>query len=162
MPSLLNVMMELRKCCNHPFLIQGKIPSPCVVCHPFPPLPSGAEQTIVSEYLRRHPGSTESECLVQASGKLVLISKLLPKLKANGHKVSVCVVLHVVHNVNHPHTCTHIQVLVFSQMVRCLDMLEDFLRMKGYLYERIDGNVRGTLRQTAIDRFSKPSESEQL
>ncbi len=31
--------------------------------------------------------------------------------------------------------------------------------MRGYLYERIDGNVRGTLRQTAIDRFSKPSES---
>jgi SNF2 family DNA or RNA helicase len=22
-PSLLNVMMELRKCCNHPFLIKG-------------------------------------------------------------------------------------------------------------------------------------------
>ena len=25
-----------------------------------------------------------------------------------------------------------------------------------YLYERIDGGVRGTLRQAAIDRFSKP------
>ena len=23
-PSLLNVMMELRKCCNHPFLIKGE------------------------------------------------------------------------------------------------------------------------------------------
>lgn len=23
-PSLLNVVMELRKCCNHPYLIQGK------------------------------------------------------------------------------------------------------------------------------------------
>ena len=57
----------------------------------------------------------------------------------------------------HTHTHTHTQVLIFSQMVRCLDILEDFLRMKGYLYERIDGNVRGTLRQAAIDRFSKPS-----
>ena len=43
-------------------------------------------------------------------------------------------------------------------MVRCLDILEDFLRLKGYFYERIDGNVRGSLRQEAIDRFSKPSE----
>ena len=60
-------------------------------------------------------------------------------------------------------------------MVRCLDILEDYLRIKGYayikccvdmkcacvcvcryLYERIDGQVRGTLRQEAIDRFSKP------
>ena len=43
-------------------------------------------------------------------------------------------------------------------MVRCLDILEDFLRLKGYFYERIDGNVRGIHRQEAIDRFSKPSE----
>ena len=42
-------------------------------------------------------------------------------------------------------------------MVRCLDILEDFLRLRGYFYERIDGNVRGILRQEAIDRFSKPS-----
>ena len=48
-------------------------------------------------------------------------------------------------------------MLIFSQMVRVLDILEDYLRMKGYLYERIDGNVRGILRQEAIDRFSKPS-----
>lgn len=55
-----------------------------------------------------------------------------------------------------------LQVLVFSQMVRCLDILEDFLRLKGYFYERIDGNVRGILRQEAIDRFSKPSKLEQV
>lgn len=30
-----------------------------------------------------------------------------------------------------------------------------------YLYERIDGRVRGNLRQAAIDRFSKP-ESERF
>lgn len=23
LPSLMNIMMELRKCCNHPFLIRG-------------------------------------------------------------------------------------------------------------------------------------------
>lgn len=28
--------------------------------------------------------------------------------------------------------------------------------VRSYLYERIDGRVRGNLRQAAIDRFSKP------
>ncbi|XP_069044794.1 chromodomain-helicase-DNA-binding protein 8-like [Lepisosteus oculatus] len=73
------------------------------------------------------------QALVRSAGKLVLIDKLLPKLKAGGHKV-----------------------LIFSQMVRCLDILEDYLIHKRYLYERIDGRVRGNLRQAAIDRFSRP------
>ena len=30
------------------------------------------------------------------------------------------------------------------------------LSLSSYMYERIDGQVRGTLRQVAIDRFSKP------
>lgn len=47
--------------------------------------------------------------LLNASGKLVLIHKLLPKLKAGGHKV-----------------------LIFSQMIRVLDILEDYLVYQGY------------------------------
>ncbi|NXL75883.1 CHD8 protein, partial [Leptocoma aspasia] len=108
-PNLLNTMMELRKCCNHPYLING-------------------------EHLGGHlgtPGGTQA--LVRSAGKLVLLDKLLPRLRAGGHKV-----------------------LVFSQMVRCLDILEDYLIQKRYPYERIDGRVRGNLRQAAIDRFSRP------
>jgi chromodomain-helicase-DNA-binding protein 7 len=45
--------------------------------------------------------------MVKASGKLVLIDKLLPKLKAGDHKV-----------------------LIFSQMIRVLDILEDYLIQK--------------------------------
>ena len=71
--------------------------------------------------------------MVQSSGKLVLIDKLLPKLKAGNHKV-----------------------LIFSQMIRVLDILEDYLIQKRYLYERLDGRIRGNIRQEAIDRFSKP------
>ena len=47
------------------------------------------------------------EAMVQASGKLVLIDKLLPKLKAGDHKV-----------------------LIFSQMIRVLDIIEDYLIQK--------------------------------
>lgn len=67
---------------------------------------------------------------MDASGKMVLIDKLLPKLKAGGHKV-----------------------LIFSQMTRVLDLLEDYLTFSGFLYERLDGSVRGDLRQNAIDRY---------
>ncbi len=71
--------------------------------------------------------------MIQASGKLVLVDKLLPKLKAGGHRV-----------------------LIFSQMIRVLDILEDYLIQTRQTYERIDGRIRGDLRQEAIERYSKP------
>ncbi|XP_068524883.1 LOW QUALITY PROTEIN: chromodomain-helicase-DNA-binding protein 8, partial [Anas acuta] len=118
MPNLLNTMMELRKCCNHPYLING------------------AEEKILAEFresCHHHvPHDFHLQAMVRSAGKLVLIDKLLPKLKAGGHKV-----------------------LIFSQMVRCLDILEDYLIQKRYLYERIDGRGAGQPRQAAIDRFSK-------
>ncbi|XP_060775157.1 chromodomain-helicase-DNA-binding protein 6 isoform X5 [Neoarius graeffei] len=117
MPNLINTMMELRKCCNHPYLI------------------TGAEEKILDSFRKTHSPDApdfQLQAMIQAAGKLVLIDKLLPKLIAGGHKV-----------------------LVFSQMVRCLDILEDYLIQRRYTYERIDGRVRGNLRQAAIDRFCK-------
>lgn len=74
-PSLMNTMMELRKCCNHPFLING------------------AEEQILQEVKLLNPGKTEEEIqlhgLIHSSGKVVLIDKLLPKLRQDGHKVSI-------------------------------------------------------------------------
>lgn len=117
MPNLMNTMMELRKCCIHPFLINS------------------AEEQIMHDFRQLNGDSPENNLkgMVQASGKLVLIDKLLPKLRAGGHRV-----------------------LIFSQMVRCLDILEDYIVQMRYPYERIDGRVRGNLRQAAIDRYSKP------
>uniref|UniRef100_A0A4W5NA66 Uncharacterized protein n=1 Tax=Hucho hucho TaxID=62062 RepID=A0A4W5NA66_9TELE len=117
MPNLINTMMELRKCCNHPYLIKG------------------AEEKILDSFRKTYSPDAwdfQLQAMIQAAGKLVLIDKLLPKLIAGGHKV-----------------------LVFSQMVRCLDILEDYLIQRRYTYERIDGRVRGNLRQAAIDRFCK-------
>ncbi|ORY40365.1 hypothetical protein BCR33DRAFT_740236 [Rhizoclosmatium globosum] len=114
MPNLINAMMELRKCCIHPFLLNG------------------AEDAIIQEYNADTP-EKQFSALVQASGKMVLIDKLLRKLKQGGHKV-----------------------LIFSQMTRCLDLIQDYLRGQQWGYERIDGGVRGDLRQAAIDRFSAP------
>ncbi|KAJ3015430.1 choline dehydrogenase 7 [Thoreauomyces humboldtii] len=113
-PNLINTMIELRKCCIHPFLLKG------------------AEDQIMKE----KPADTVEQhfqALIQASGKMVLIDKLLVKLRAGGHKV-----------------------LIFSQMTRCLDIIQDYLRGRQWAFERIDGGVRGDLRQAAIDRFSAP------
>ncbi|XP_059210753.1 LOW QUALITY PROTEIN: chromodomain-helicase-DNA-binding protein 3 [Centropristis striata] len=109
--SLLNIMMDLKKCCNHPYL--------------FP---------VASMEAQKNPnGAYEGSALTKASGKLTLLQKMLRKLKEQGHRV-----------------------LVFSQMTKMLDLLEDFLDHEGYKYERIDGGVTGALRQEAIDRFNAP------
>ncbi|XP_054603718.2 chromodomain-helicase-DNA-binding protein 3 isoform X2 [Nothobranchius furzeri] len=109
--SLLNIMMDLKKCCNHPYL--------------FP---------VASMEAQKSPsGAYEGSALTKASGKLMLLQKMLRKLKEQGHRV-----------------------LVFSQMTKMLDLLEDFLDHEGYKYERIDGGITGALRQEAIDRFNAP------
>ncbi|KAB0394682.1 hypothetical protein E2I00_008476, partial [Balaenoptera physalus] len=107
--SLLNIMMDLKKCCNHPYLFP-------VAAVEAPVLPNG---------------SYDGSSLVKSSGKLMLLQKMLKKLRDEGHRV-----------------------LIFSQMTKMLDLLEDFLEYEGYKYERIDGGITGGLRQEAIDRFN--------
>lgn len=65
--SLLNVVMDLKKCCNHPYL--------------FP----GAEE----EAPKDRRGFYEGPALVKACGKLVVLQKMLKKLKAEGHRVLI-------------------------------------------------------------------------
>ncbi|BAT77166.1 hypothetical protein LR48_Vigan01g309900 [Vigna angularis] len=103
---LLNIAMQLRKCCNHPYLFQGAEPGP-----PF----------------------TTGDHLITNAGKMVLLDKLLPKLKERDSRV-----------------------LIFSQMTRLLDILEDYLMFCGYQYCRIDGNTGGEDRDASIENFNKP------
>uniref|UniRef100_A0A671M0T6 Chromodomain-helicase-DNA-binding protein 4-like n=1 Tax=Sinocyclocheilus anshuiensis TaxID=1608454 RepID=A0A671M0T6_9TELE len=109
--SLLNVVMDLKKCCNHPYL--------------FP--------VAAMEAAKMPNGMYEGSALTKSSGKLLLLHKMLRKLKEGGHRV-----------------------LIFSQMTKMLDLLEDFLENEGYKYERIDGSITGGMRQEAIDRFNAP------
>ncbi|SCZ89349.1 BZ3500_MvSof-1268-A1-R1_Chr9g10377 [Microbotryum saponariae] len=71
--------------------------------------------------------------LVMNSGKMVLLDKLLARLKADGHRV-----------------------LVFSQMVRMLDILSDYCALRGYLYQRLDGTVPSETRRKAIEHYNAP------
>lgn len=58
--------------------------------------------------------------IVMNSGKMVLLDKLLAKLKADGHRV-----------------------LIFSQMVRMLDIMSDYMSIRGYIHQRLDGQSTG-------------------
>lgn len=51
------------------------------------------------------------------------------------------------------HVC--MQVLIFSQFKIMLDVLEDFLRLADFPFERIDGSVSQRDREAAINRYSK-------
>lgn len=74
------------------------------------------------------------EHLVENCGKMVLLDKLLKRLKERGHRV-----------------------LLFTQMTRILDIMEDYLVMRRYPYCRIDGNTSYELREDYIDAFNAPN-----
>ena len=104
---LLNIVMQLRKCCNHPYLFDGAEPGP-----PY----------------------TTDEHIVNNAAKMVMLDKLLKRLEKQGSRV-----------------------LIFSQMSRLLDILEDYNVMRGYKYCRIDGSTAHEDRIAAIDEYNKPN-----
>ena len=113
--SLLNIIVELKKCSNHPFLFE-----------------SAAEEFGGA---REDPGAADR--LVLSSGKMQLLDKLLKRLKEQGHRV-----------------------LIFSQMVRMLDLLSLYCRMRGFQAQRIDGSTDNLRRTHAMDHFNHPGSSD--
>ncbi len=108
--SLLNIMMELKKASNHPFM--------------FP----NAEERILAGSERRED---TLKALITSSGKMMLLDQLLTKLKKDNHRV-----------------------LIFSQMVKMLDILGDYLHLRGHQFQRLDGTIAAGPRRMAIDHFN--------
>ena len=102
---LLNIVMQLRKCCNHPYLFEGAEPGP-----PY----------------------TTDEHLVNNAGKMVMLDKILVRMKKQGSRV-----------------------LIFSQMSRVLDILEDYCVFREHKYCRIDGSTAHEDRISSIDEYNK-------
>jgi len=102
---LQNLVMQLRTCCNHPFLFPGAHPERGV----------GAEE------------------LAAASGKLKVLDRLLSRLKASGHRV-----------------------VLFSQFTSMLDILGEFLTLRGYAYARLDGSTNRVQRTVDIMQYNRP------
>ncbi|CAJ1937255.1 unnamed protein product [Cylindrotheca closterium] len=103
---LKSLFMQLRKCCNHPFVFDG------------------AEMD---------PGQTTLEELVAASGKLSVLDMLLQRLFRDNHRA-----------------------VVFSQFTSILDIIEDYCRLRGWKYCRLDGSTERARRSYYINRFNEP------
>ena len=71
--------------------------------------------------------------LVMSSGKMVLLDKLLARLRQDGHRV-----------------------LIFSQMVRMLDIMSDYMSLRGYQHQRLDGTITSEQRKKSIAHFNSP------
>lgn len=102
-----SMFMQLRKCTNHPYLFEG--------AESGPPFISG-------------------DHIVNNSGKMIVLDKLLAKLKEQKSRV-----------------------LVFSQFTRVMDIIEDYLYLHPeYEYCRLDGNVDIVERTNRIADFQDP------
>jgi len=101
--SFVNVVMELKKCCNHAMLVRPD----------------------------ENSNNESFGHLLKGSGKLMLLDKLLVRLKETGHRV-----------------------LIFSQMVRMLDIIAEYLQQRRFLFQRLDGSIKGDLRKQALDHFN--------
>lgn len=107
---LLNIIMQLRKCCNHPYLFDGIEPGP--------------------------PYTTDTH-LVKNCGKLLVLDKLLMRLQQQGSRV-----------------------LIFSQMTKVLDILEDYCIWRKYEYCRLDGQTAHEDRQASINAYNAPDSTK--
>jgi len=106
--GLSNELMQLRKICQHPFLFES------------------VEDKI-------SPSGLVDEKIVRTSGKIELLSRILPKFFTTGHRV-----------------------LIFFQMTKVMDIMEDFLKMMGWKHLRLDGGTKTEERAQFVQMFNAP------
>ena len=102
-----NIIMQLRKACNHPYLFDG-------IEKPNPP----------------------PNHLVIYSSKMRILDKLCTKLFGKS------------------------QILIFSQMTKMLDILEDYCNERRYQYCRIDGDTSLEARERMISEFTQKNSTK--
>ncbi|KAI9246306.1 SNF2 family N-terminal domain-containing protein [Helicostylum pulchrum] len=104
----LNIAIELKKASNHPYLFPN----------------SEVEST---------SRVTRLKGLIENSGKMILLDKLLTRLKSDGHRV-----------------------LIFSQLVMMLDILSEYMSLRGHTFQRLDGSMKPEDRNKAIEHYNAP------
>jgi SWI/SNF-related matrix-associated actin-dependent regulator of chromatin subfamily A protein 2/4 len=110
--ALMNKLMQLRKICNHPFLFEE------------------IEERL-AQSLGHKDGVINGPDLFRVSGKFELLDRILPKLKASGHKI-----------------------LLFSQMTAVMDLLEYYFAYRNYTYLRLDGSTKADDRCELLKDFN--------
>ncbi|KAF7719617.1 Chromatin structure-remodeling complex subunit snf21 [Penicillium ucsense] len=107
--GLSNMLMQLRKLCNHPFV--------------FEPVED-----------QMNPSRMTNDLLWRTCGKFELLDRVLPKFRRTGHRV-----------------------LMFFQMTQIMNIMEDFLRMRGLKYLRLDGATKSDDRSDLLKLFNDPN-----
>ena len=69
--------------------------------------------------------------LIERSGKLEILAKILPLWKKQGHRV-----------------------LIFCQWRKMLDIIMDFVKSHGWKFGRLDGNINVASQQRLVDMFN--------
>eukprot|EP01125_Pyxidicula_operculata_P012873 TRINITY_DN4246_c0_g2_i1.p1 TRINITY_DN4246_c0_g2~~TRINITY_DN4246_c0_g2_i1.p1 ORF type:complete len:821 (+),score=249.65 TRINITY_DN4246_c0_g2_i1:1828-4290(+) len=147
-----NILMQLRKACNHPILLRNyytdeRIENIASILHEVDPeYRKDSVDNIIPELSKQSDWELHQTCykwnelreyrldeeyLYSSAGKLVYLSKLLPQLYQGGHRI-----------------------LMFSQMTKVLDVLQPFLDHMGYRYLRMDGSTDVGTRQGLIDQYN--------
>jgi len=98
--GLNNIVMQLRKVCNHPYMFSPE-------------------------------GYYINDNLIRTSGKVELLDRMLPKLKAAGHRI-----------------------LMFFQMTGAMTILEDYCKYRNYSALRLDGSTTGDEREKRMELFN--------
>ncbi|KAL6713151.1 transcriptional regulator [Lecanora helva] len=104
--GLSNMLMQLRKLCNHPFVFEQ-----------------------VEEQM--NPSKMNNDLLWRTAGKFELLDRMLPKFRATGHRI-----------------------LMFFQMTQIMNIMEDFLRLRGMEYLRLDGATKSDDRSELLAKFN--------
>ena len=127
-------IIMLRKICNHPDLIcrpdgeyESFLRNGFVNENDIDDLSSDEEDFQVDE-------NFEESSLIDRSGKLEVLAKILPLWKKQNHRV-----------------------LIFSQWKKMLDIIQHFMNMQGWKFGRLDGNTNIGSRQKLVDAFNNDS-----
>jgi DNA excision repair protein ERCC-6 len=117
--QLLKAVTVLRKICNHPDLLIG---------------PNGDFELDDESSSSSDDEFYNQEYLADRSGKLQVLSKILPLWNKQGHKV-----------------------IIFTQWRKMLSIIEQYVNTQGWKYARLDGNTNIAARQTLVDKFNLDS-----
>jgi len=153
--SGIGMLMNLRKCANHPLLIrdhydQHKLE---VIARLLKTRDSGHKQAVESyivedlkimsdfdinktcETYRCIEHMALGNHVIAESGKFRLLDDMLPEMQSSGDRV-----------------------LIFSQFTMMMDIMEKYLKLRGHRYLRLDGQTPVQERQFLIDDFNKDPE----
>jgi len=149
--SGVGMLMNLRKIANHPLLVRhhfddSQLRTMAKILKRDPSHKDARESYIIEDLSVMSDFDIHKTCLAYRciehlslgnhlicdSGKFNLLDDLLPQMKDNGDRV-----------------------LIFTQFVMVMDIMEQYMRIRGHRFNRLDGSTPVQERQTLIDQFNE-------